>query len=78
MPFAGGVTVSSWVTGGPGATRPPTTRAYGWGPWGTLKARTVTVHVPAAGDCTYTFSTLFVLSARSPATDQPPAKALPR
>src|SRR5262245_686243 len=52
--------------------------ANGCGPLGTLKPRTRTVQLPAAGDWTYTFSRLFTRSANPPVCDQPPANTLPR
>ena len=56
---------------------PSTTSPYGWGPNGILNPVTVTVQVPATADETYTFSTLFTLSAEPPVADQPAEKTLP-
>src|SRR3954462_1712820 len=71
------------VTGGgggvpPSTALPVTTRAKGWGPFGTLKERTVTVYTPAAGLARSTCSRVFLRSAVPPVAEAPPEKTLPR
>src|SRR5262245_29126025 len=56
---------------------PDTTKAYGWGPNGTLVAETRIFHLPSAGVLSLTPSSTLSGSATPPGTDCPPANTLP-